>query len=83
MLNKFHFAGGTALKMSDCGLSLAEYCKPNVVVLSCEDSDQTSLYNKVLSILSLPFKKKYRESSLACGQVAYLRRFLFHLQVYY
>lgn len=43
-------AGGKALKMSDCGMSLADYCKPNVVVLGC-DNDQTSFYNKVLSTL--------------------------------
>lgn len=45
-------AGGRCGKLSDGGMSLEDYCKPDVIVLGCPENEQTLLYKKVLGKLT-------------------------------
>lgn len=47
--SKCCFAGGQTLLLSDCSWTLEDFCRPHVVILSCEENKQTSLYKKIIS----------------------------------
>lgn len=47
--SKWCFSGGQTILLSESSWTLDDYCQPHVVVLSCEENKQTSLYKKIIS----------------------------------